>query len=154
MQKDDGNTSSQCITTFDKFIVLQNGIAAKLSTDADYFKGIATKGQGNGSHAGFLIDAGQKYFDVIIYGVNVFNYCDFNLYLKAVGKAFGSSSGFVNQMINFFWRFFSYDDSVIYYNMSVAMMKHDVTGTGKQFGKFLKLFLMVATPEETTIPSY
>ena len=91
---------------------------------------------------------------MLIYGVNVFNYCDFNLYLKAVGKAFGSTSGFVNQGINFVFRFFSEQDAIIYYNMSVAMMKGEVETTGKQFGKFLKLFLMVATPEETTAPSY
>ena len=41
MQDDDGNTSSQCITTFDEFIVLQNGIAAKLATDVDYYAGLA-----------------------------------------------------------------------------------------------------------------
>ena len=154
MQDDDGNTSSQCITTFDEFIVLQNGIAAKLATDVDYYAGLAAKGQGTGSEAGFYIDAGQKYFDVVIYGVNVFNYCDFNLYLKAIGKAFGSSSGMVNQFINFFWRFFGYDDSVIYYDMSVAMMYKNKEVTGQQFGKFLKLFLMVTTPEATDAPSY
>ena len=49
MQKDDGNTSSQCITTFDEFIVLQNGIAAKLATDTEYYEGLKTKGQGTGS---------------------------------------------------------------------------------------------------------
>ena len=41
MQDDDGNTSSQCITTFDEFIVLQNGIAAKLATDVDYYAELA-----------------------------------------------------------------------------------------------------------------
>ena len=46
MQKDDGNTDSQCIKTFDEFIVLQNGIAAKLATDVDYYAGILAKGQG------------------------------------------------------------------------------------------------------------
>ena len=66
----------------------------------------------------------------MIYGVNVFNYCDFNLYLKAIGKAFGSSSGMVNQFINFFWRFFGYEDSIIYYTMSVAMMKGEIETTG------------------------
>ena len=60
----------------------------------------------------------------------MFNYCDFNLYLKAIGKAAGSSSGMVNQVINFFWRFFGYDDSVIYYEMSVAMMMGNIELTG------------------------
>ena len=155
MQKDDGNTKSQCIVTFDEFIVLQNGIAAKLATDTEYYEGLKTKGQGTGSTYGFYIDAGQKYFDVVIYGVNVFNYCDINLYLKAVGKALGSSSGFVNQFINLLWRFFSYEDSLIYYDMSVAMMYGNQTeNVGKGFGKFLKLFLMVETPEATEAPSY
>ena len=49
MQDDDGNVTSQCITTFDEFIVLQNGIASKLATDVDYYAGLASKGQGNGS---------------------------------------------------------------------------------------------------------
>ena len=49
MQDDDGNVTSQCITTFDEFIKLQNGIAAKLATDVDYYAGLASKGQGNGS---------------------------------------------------------------------------------------------------------
>ena len=66
----------------------------------------------------------------MIYGVNVFNYCDVTLYLKGIGKAFGSSSGMVNQLINFFWRFFGYDDSVIYYDMSVAMMYKNKEVTG------------------------
>ena len=41
MQDDEGNVSSQCITTFDEFITLQNGIAAKLATDVDYYEGLA-----------------------------------------------------------------------------------------------------------------
>ena len=41
MQDDDGNVTSQCITTFDEFITLQNGIAAKLATDVDYYEGLA-----------------------------------------------------------------------------------------------------------------
>ena len=41
MQDDEGNVSSQCITTFDEFIKLQNGIAAKLATDVDYYEGLA-----------------------------------------------------------------------------------------------------------------
>ena len=154
MQADQGNEKTQCVTTYDTYISMMYNITTNVASDANYLSGLAAKGQGAGSEAGYVIDKGQKYLDLLIYGVNVFNYCDFNLYLQSWGKALGSSSGFVNQLINLGFRFFSEEDALIYYNMSVAMMNHDVKTTGYNFGKFLKVFFSVAVPDTTTTASY
>lgn len=110
MQQDQGNTDSECITTFDEFIVLYDDIKDSVSSDVEYYAGLAEKGQGAGSSYGFAIDKAQRYIDAAIFGVNVFNYCDIDYYLVSLGKALGSSSGAVNQGVNLFYRFFSSED--------------------------------------------
>ena len=154
MQADQGNESTECVETYDTYVSLMSNITTSVATDANYLAGLAAKGQGAGSEVGFVVDKGQKYLDLLIYGVNVFNYCDFNLYLQSWGKALGSSSGFVNQLINLGFRFFSEEDSLIYYEMSVAMMNHDVVTTGYGLGKFFKAFFAVEVPDTTTVADY
>ena len=73
-----------------------------------------------------LTQASPVPIDAAIFGVNVFNYCDFNLYMQSFGKAVGTSSGTVNQLINLGFRFFSDEDALIYYSMSVGMMYRNV----------------------------
>lgn len=75
------------------------------------------KGQGAGTTVGYYMDNAQQYIDLYIYSVNVFNYCDFNYYLRAVGKWFSASGG-VNQGINFMWRALSTEDMSNYYALS------------------------------------
>ena len=60
----------------------------------------------------------------------MFNYCDLDYYLVALGKALGSSSGAVNQVTNLFWRFFSVEDQENYYNMSVGITENDTDAVG------------------------
>ena len=103
--------SSECITTFDEFIVLYSELKDSVASDAEYYAGLAAKGQGAGSDYGFAIEKGQQYIDAAIFGVNVFNYCDLDYYLVSTGKALGSASGGVNQFVNLFYRFFSDDDA-------------------------------------------
>ena len=149
LQQDPTNTNSQCITTFDEFIILANTLKAGIADDASYYAGLAEKGQGSGTEVGLAIDHAQKYIDGVIFGVNVFNYCDLDYYLVAVGKSVGSASGAVNQLVNLFYRFFSWDDQVNFYNMSVAVYEEDVETVGETMGKFLAALLMVEVPDTT-----
>lgn len=154
MQQDRGNTTSECIVTFDEFIELSETILATVADDTDYLAGLLAKGQGSGTNVGFLIDKFQSYFDAGIYSVNIFNYCDLDYYLMAIGKSTGSTSGFFNQLVNLGYRFFSEDDAIIYYNMSVAIGEDDTEEVAKNFGLFLAAFLMVEVPDTTSTPSY
>ena len=154
MQKDQTNTESECVETFDTFITLYETIAAGAIDDASYVAGLAAKGAGEGTDYGFLIQKGQNYIDVGIYGVNVYNYCDLSYYLKATSKAVGSVSGAMNQLVNLGYRFFSQEDAYIYYDLSVAIYDDDIEGAGAAFGTFISRFLMVDVPEFTTTPAY
>ena len=86
--------------------------------------------------------------------MNVYNSCDIVEYVRAVSKALTSFSGFSNQLVNLVYRFFSHDDSVNYYNMSVAIANDDVKGAGEAMGIFLGKFLMADIPETTETPAY
>ena len=74
--------------------------------------------------------------------------------MQSAGKAAGSSSGFVNQLINLGFRFFSDEDALVYYDMSVAMMSRNVELVGNGFGKFLKAFFSVEVPDTTSVADY
>lgn len=154
MQQDPGNEQSECITTFDEFITLMDGITASALSDVDYYKGLLEKGQGTGSPYGRAIDKGQGYVDAAIFGVNVFNYCDLDYYLVSLGKSLGSSSGAVNQVVNLFYRFFSQEDAANYYKLSVAIIEKNTDDAGEAMGIFLALLLMTEVPDTTTTTSY
>ena len=154
MQQDPGNTTTQCITQFDTFTTSYSSILAEVADDTSYLAGLAAKGQGAGTDTGFLIAKGQAYIDVAISSVNVFNYCDLDYYLIAIGKAVGSSSGFVNQSFNLGFRFFSQEDNINYYEMSVGMINDDSDAVGAGLGKFISALLMVDVPETTVTSSY
>ena len=131
MQQDTGNTGSECITTFDEFTVLVNDIINETADSAAYYQAMIDKGQGSGSEVGFMLEKGQRYIDSAIFGVNVFNYCDLDYYLISVGKSLGSASGAVNQFINLGYRFFSAEDQLNYYNMSVAIRYSEIDCSGE-----------------------
>ena len=154
MQNDTGNEASECITTWDEFNDLYQNLTTQWADDASYLAGLAEKGQANGTSAGFAIAKGQAYIDMGIMAVNLYNFCDGMYYLQAVSKAVGSSSGAVNQGLNLFYRFFSEEDAVNYYNMSVGIMESDTDAVAIAMGTFLKRFLMVDIPEVTTESSY
>lgn len=141
MQQDAGNETSECITTFDEFITLFNESLSAVESDAAYYEGLAAKGQGSGTEYGFMIEKGQRYIDNAIFGVNVFNYCNLDDYLVSLGKSLGSASGFVNQVTNLFWRFFSTEDQENYYNMSVGITNKDTDAVGEAMGLFLSALL-------------
>ena len=152
-QQSQGNELSDCITTFDNFKTLVDDVSKSTASSAEYYAGLALKGQGSGSLAGFYFDNFQQYIDVYIDAVNVFNYCDINYYMRAFGKWFSASGG-VNQAINTFWRFISTDDMQQYYDLSVAMMQKNPTNAGKAFGKWFAVFMQVEIPDTTSTPSY
>ena len=152
-QTNKGVESSQCIKTYDGFIELYNDMQSKIKDDAAYYAAQLAKGQGEGTNVGKIFADAQAYIDVYIYGVNVFNYCDINYYMRAIGKVF-SASGAVNQGMNFVWRALSTSDMDNYYYMSVATCAKDPVKAGQTLGTFISLFLMVETPETTTSTSY
>ena len=154
MQNDTGNEFSECVVTWDEFNTLYQSITDKWADDASYLEGLAEKGQAEGTTAGFYIAKGQAYIDMGIMAVNLYNYCDGMYYLQAVSKAVGSSSGAVNQFLNLGYRFFSEEDALNYYNMSVGIMQEDSDAVAIALGTFLKRFLMVDIPEVTTESSY
>ena len=101
-----------------------------------------------------MIDKSQSYIDVSIFAVNVFNYCDLDYYLVSIGKALGTASGGVSQLVNLFARFFSEEDQENYYNMSVGIMQNDTDAVGAAMGEFLSSLLMTEVPEQTEPSSY
>ena len=154
MQETPGNTDSECITTFDEFIGLYNDVVADTDSYDQYQADLEAKGQGSGTPQGFAIEIAQRYTDVMIYSVNVFNYCSLNYYLIAISQAVGSRSGQVAFGINLMWRFFSTSDMTNYYNLSVAVIQDDNVAAGKAVGTFLSLLLAVEVPEQTEAPAY
>ena len=112
------------------------------------------KGQGAGTDVGFLIDKYQSYLDSVIYSVNVFNYCDLDYYLMAIGKSLGSATGAANQLVNLAYRYFSYEDAQNYYEMAIALEAEDTFTIGKCTGTFLSKLLMVEVPDTTELSSY
>ena len=130
MQEEPGNDQSTCITTFDEFITLYQTVKADTASYADYEADLQEKGQGTGTDYGFAIAAAQQYMDVVIYSVNVFNYCSLNYYLISLSKAVSSRSGQINFMVNLMFRFFSSSDMTNYYNLSVGVMTDDEVMAG------------------------
>ena len=129
------------------------GVKEAVASDISYKAGQLAKGQGNGTQLGWYMSNAQQYIDVYIQAVNVFNYCDFNYYLRAAGQWFSASGG-TNQAINFMWRFLSTEDMTMYYNLSVAVKTGNVQTAGQEFGKFLALFMQVEIPDTASAPSY
>ena len=128
-------------------------MTAKTASSVDYYAGLAAKGQGKGTIAGFYFDNFQNYIDLYIDAVNVFNYCDIDYYLKSVGRWFSASGG-VNQAINTFWRLVSTEDMQTYYDLSVGIITKDNTKTGQAFGKFMAVFMQIEIPDTTSTPTY
>lgn len=125
MQNDQTSGTSQCMTTWDSFVVNYNDLSGKVEDDAYYVASLAEKGTGEGTSAGFWVQKIQNYMDITIDFVNVYNSCDVVEYVRACSKALTSWSGFTNQLMNLAYRFFSHEDEVNYYNMSVAIEGND-----------------------------
>ena len=75
-------------------------------------------------------------------------------YLIALGKSFGSASGAANQLVNFGYRYFSYEDAQNYYEMAIAIEAEDTDTIGKCTGTFLSKLLMVEVPDTTSLSNY
>ena len=154
MQEDAGNDQSECMVTFDEWIDLYNTVEADTSSYADYQAEQQEKGLGEGTEYGWYVANAQRYMDVVIYSVNVFNYCSLSNYLIAFSKSLGSRSGQTALAINLMFRFFSSSDMLNYYNLSVAVIEDDVPAAGQSFGTFLSLLFAIEVPEVVEAPSY
>ena len=123
-QKAQGDTTTQCIKTFDGLVALYADMKPSLGNAKLYYEQLRQKGQGAGSNLGLFFNDMQQYIDLYIYGVNVFNYCDIDYYLRAVSKWFSFSGG-MNQVVNLGWRALSTKEMPLFYDMSLAVMYKD-----------------------------
>lgn len=154
MQTDQGNETSDCIVTFDEFIVLAQELKEKNGDLQAYLDAFQAKGQGSGTEVGFLIENSQRYIDIAIFGVNVFNYCNLDYYLVSIGKSTGSVSGAINQGVNLFWRLVSEEDMRTYYDLDVALIQNDIETAGQKFGTWISALLQVEITTNTESSSY
>ena len=53
MQRDAGNTETDCMSGFDSYLTLYTDLNTELLSDVEYFAGLKDKGQGEGSAIGF-----------------------------------------------------------------------------------------------------
>ena len=73
MQRDAGNTGTDCMTGFDDYLTLYSNLQTEVLSDVEYFAGLKGKGQGEGSSIGYQLSKGAKYLDLLTSGVNVYN---------------------------------------------------------------------------------
>ena len=140
---------TKCLDTFDGFDNFYKEAVAKSQNRTAYDEAQKEKGTGAGSTIGFYIANGQRYLDVGVYAVNIFNYCQLNYYLVSFGKSFGTASGAVNTGITLFWRVIGTEDMQIYYDLSSAIIENDEEKAGKNFGLFASRLFQVEIPETT-----
>ena len=151
MQRDTTNTSSDCMTGYDSFLTLWTNLKTNLESDADYLAGIAAKGQGQGSTAGYELDKIEKYIDVATGATNVFNECDIDYYLQAISKATSNVAGFVNQAINTGYRS---QETTQFADLATAIAAEDEATTAVLLGVFIKDFLMAEIPDKSQTGYY
>ena len=132
MQLDAGNVLTDCMSGYDDFLTLYDDLKTELATDVEYFAAIKDKGQGSGSSVGFYLSKGNKYLDLLASGVNVYNSCDVDYYMRAFSKATSNVSGFVNQSINVVFRV--YNDGELFTNLETAFTSGDISLASKYMG--------------------
>ena len=96
MQRDTGSLTTSCMSGYDDFLSLYSDLQEELKTDAAYYSSLKAKGQADGSSVGFALQKGQKYLDLLASGVNVYNSCDVDYYMRALSKAVSNVSGACN----------------------------------------------------------
>mmetsp|Transcript_17542 Transcript_17542/g.22237 ORF Transcript_17542/g.22237 Transcript_17542/m.22237 type:complete len:176 (-) Transcript_17542:224-751(-) len=123
MQRDSGNLNTDCVVGYDDFLTLYANLKTELQTDVSYYASLKGKGQGDGSAFGFQLSKGSKYIDLLASGINVYNQCDVDYYMRALSKATSNVSGIANQLVNIYWRT---DDVALYNNLATAFTSKDV----------------------------
>lgn len=126
LQRDTGNTSSSCADGFADYKTVYAELEASLESDASYYAGVAAKGQGSGTAAGYSMDKFEKYIDLAATVTNVVNQCDLQYYLVSMSRATSSLSGIANQAINTYYRS---QDSDLFDNLSTALTTGDTALT-------------------------
>ena len=104
MQRNTGDLSTSCMTGYDSFLTLWTDLSEELKTDVTYYAALKDKGQAKGSSIGFMFTKGQRYLDLLASGVNVYNQCDIDYYMRSISKAVSNVSGACNQLVNVYFR--------------------------------------------------
>ena len=151
MQRDSGSLTTSCMSGYDDFLTLWTELQTEMKSDANYYTSLKAKGQADGSAVGFAFSKGQKYLDLLASGVNVYNNCDVDYYMRALSKATSNVSGACNQLINLYWRT---ADVQIYNDLATAFKSKDVTSASKYMGTFIKDFLMTEIPDTSSAVAF
>ena len=109
------------------------------------------KGQGKGSGLGFQLSKGAKYIDLLTSGVNVYNQCDIDYYMRALSKATSNVSGIANQLVNTYFRS---TETSTFESLKTALDSNDIESTAALLGQFTKDFLMTEIPESSEAGSW
>ena len=76
-----------------------------------------------------------KYMDIMVSITNIYNECDLDYFMQAIGTSFTTVSGFLNFLTNFFFFRFLFDnDAVLMTQLSTAIVNEDKNGVGLYFG--------------------
>merc|ERR1712083_1153604 len=152
----DGNlievSSSACITAYEEFVVTSNALDASQMMDL-YTAARASKGQGEGTDLGFMVNNFGVYQQVLVAGFDFYNECNLDYYMVAVGTNVQSPSGLANLGMNLYWRYTDEEDTTIPdLATATAAWVLDSSSTskaitlGQQCGQLIRLVLQVEIP--------
>ena len=146
LQFDTGADYTSCVEKFNDYRTLYNEMFVKNLNKIDYNTGINTKGNGSSTDAGFEIYKILNWIDVAIQGTEIWNGCNLENYMLAIGKSVTQVSAAFNQLTNLGFRLTSDEDKVNFKKLSDAVRDSDKVAAGEAFGKFTRLFIMVENP--------
>ena len=90
--------------------------------------------------------------DILVSITNIYNECDLDYFMQSIGTAFGTVSGFLNFLTNFFlFRFLFDTDAALYTSLSTAVVNENKESVGLYFGQWFRRLLMVEIPPVTKL---
>ena len=111
LQGDTTNTETDCLHGYDSMRILWSDVKDVFEDISYYTDALIAKGQGNGTDAGYAMEKFERMVDLATGMTDVYNECKIDLYMQSVSKSIQNLSGFINQVINVFFR--SQDDTLL-----------------------------------------
>ena len=150
LQEDTEDTQSSCAIAFEDFNSLYTATNTIIANNSDYSEGLSEKGNGTANDVGFVMYKVIKMCDVVVQFSNLWVECGADNYMLSVGRTTTSFSGFLNTLVNFFWRYWGSEDASNYMKISQAVTDSDIASAGQGFGIFMRSFLMADIASEQT----
>lgn len=110
-----------------------------------YYEAHAFKGNGVGSSLGKTMKNVEKYMAIYVKAADVYNQCDLDYYMIAIGDSLTTVSGFANFSVNFLWRWLAEDD--LYDDLADGLAAKDFREVGRDMGTFIKILTAAEIPD-------